>query len=98
MLHESFFLPSQLPPLQPSLPIGSPRDEGEDSDNDVETEVLPLVGRGVAHTLSLLKRDAAPSGAAADEIENVGAGNPFLFHLPLPAESSSPVNKSCVAV
>ena len=40
-------LPSQLPPLQPSLPIEVAEEGGEESDDDVEAEVWPIVGGGV---------------------------------------------------
>ena len=43
------------------------REEGrEESDDDVEAEVWPIVGRGVAHTL--LRRDVTASGAGIDEM------------------------------
>ena len=57
-------LPSQLPPLQSCLLIGSQRREGRivtDSNDDVENEAWSLVGRAVAHTL--LKRAVVLSGA-----------------------------------
>ena len=44
-------LPSQLPPLQPFLPKEVAEEGGEESDDDVEAEVWPIVGRGVAHTI-----------------------------------------------
>ena len=44
-------LPSQLPSLQPSLPIEVAEERGAESGDDVEAEVWPIVGRGVAHTL-----------------------------------------------
>ncbi len=90
-------LPSQLPPLQPSLPIEVAEEGGEDSD-DVEDEVWPLVGRGVAHTL--LKRDAVPSGAGVVEVESVGAGSvgPSPSVPSSPSEPSSPVNNSSDSV
>ena len=44
-------LPSQLPPQQPSLPIEVAEEGGEKSDDDVEAEVWPIFGRGVANTL-----------------------------------------------
>ena len=91
-------LPSQLPPLQPSLPIEVAEEGGEDSDDDVETEIWPLVGRGVAHTL--LKRDAVPSGAGVEEVESVGAGSigPSFSVPSSPAEPSAPVNISSGSV
>ncbi|CAB1112906.1 unnamed protein product [Ectocarpus sp. CCAP 1310/34] len=87
-------LQSQLPPLQPSLPIEVAEEGGEDSDDNVETEVWPLVGRGVAHTL--LKRDAVPSGARVEEVESVGAGSvgPSFSVPSSPAEPSSLANNS----
>ena len=57
-------MPSQLPPLQSCLLIGSQRREGRivtDTDGDVENEAWSLVGRAVAHTL--LKRAVVLSGA-----------------------------------
>ena len=36
-------LPSQLPSLQPSLPIEVAEEGGEGSDDDVEAEVWPIV-------------------------------------------------------
>ena len=38
-------LPSQLPPLQPSLPIEIAEEGGEEYDDDVEAEVWPVVGK-----------------------------------------------------
>ena len=76
-------LPSQLPALQPSLPIEVAEEGGEGSDDDVEAEIWPVVGRGVAHTL--LRRDVTASGAGIDEVVSVDAGsesNAPLFHLP----------------
>ena len=85
-------LPSQLPPLQPSLPIEVAEEGGEESDDDVEAEVWPVVGRGVAHTL--LRRDVTASGAGIDEIVSVDAGS--VSQSPSvpssPSEPSSPVN------
>ena len=63
---------SQLPPLQPSSPIEVAEEGGEESDDDVEAEVWPIVGRGVAHTL--LRRDVTASGAGIDEVVSVDAG------------------------
>ena len=87
-------LPSQLPPLQPSLPIEVAEEGGEESDDDVEAEVWPIVGRGVAHTL--LRRDVTASGAGIDEIVGVNAG--IVGHSPSvpssPSEPFSPVNNS----
>ena len=54
-------LPSQLPPLQPSLSIEVAEEGGEESDDDVQAEVCPIVGGGAAHTL--LRRDVTASGA-----------------------------------
>ena len=76
-------LPSQLPPLQPSLPIEVAEEGGEESDDDAEAEVWPIVGRGVAHTL--LRRDVTAFGAGIDEVVvlmQAVYANPPLFHLP----------------
>ena len=86
-------LPSQLPPLQPSLPIEVAEEGAEESDDDVEAEVRPIVGRGVAHTL--LRRVTA-FGAGIDEVVSVDAGS--VGQSPSvpssPCEPSSPVNNS----
>ena len=66
-------LPSQLPPLQPSLPIEVAEEEGEEIDDDVEAEVWPFVGRGVAHTL--LRRDVTASGTGIHEVVSFDAGS-----------------------
>ena len=81
-------LPSQLPPLQPSLPIEVAEEGGEGSDDDVEAEVWPIIGRGVAHTL--FRRDVTASGARIDEVVSVDAGRVGQS----PSEPSSPVNNS----
>ena len=85
-------LPSQLPPLQPSFSIEVAEEGGEESEDDVEAEVWPFVGRGVAHTL--LRRDATASGAGIDEVVSVDAGS--VGQSPSvpssPSEPSSPVN------
>ena len=65
--------PSRLPPLQPSLPIEVAEEGGEESDDDAEGEVWPLVGRGVAHTL--LKHDVTASGAGVEKVVSVDAGS-----------------------
>ena len=87
-------LPSQLPPLQPSLPIEIAEKGGEESDDDVEAEVWPIVGKGVAYTL--LRRDVTASGAGIVEVVSVGAGS--VGHSPSvpssPSEPSSPANNS----
>ena len=87
-------LPSQLPPLQPSLPIEVAEEGGEESDDDVEVEVWPIDGRGVTHTL--LRRDVTASGAGIDEVVSVDAGS--VGQSPsVPSslfEPSSPVNNS----
>ena len=57
-------LPSQLPPPQPPLPIEIAEEGGEESDNDVEAEVWPIVRRGLAHIL--LRRDVTAGGAGID--------------------------------
>ena len=66
----------------------------EESDDAVETEVRPIVGRGVAHTL--LRRDVTDSGAGIDEVVRVDAGS--VGQSPSvpssPSEPSSPVNNS----
>ena len=84
-------LPSQLPPLQPSLPTEVAEEGGEESDHDVEAEVWPIVGRGVAHT-----RDVTASGAGIDEVVSIDAGSvgqsPSVSYSP--SEPSSPVNNS----
>ena len=87
-------LPSQLPPLQPSLPIEVAEEGGEESNDDVEAEVWPIVGRGVAHTL--LRRDVAASGAGIEEVVSVDADSVGLSpSVPsFPSEPSSPVNNS----
>ena len=64
---------SQLSPLQPSLPIEVAEEGGEESDDDVEAEVWPIVGRGVAHTL--LRRGVTASGAGIDEVVSVDKGS-----------------------
>ena len=87
-------LPSQLPPLQPSLPIEVAEEGGEESGDDVEAEVWLIAWRGVAHTL--LRRDVAASGAGIDEVVSVDAGS--VGQSPSvpssPSEPSSPVNNS----
>ena len=87
-------LSSQLPPLQPSLPIEVAEEGGKESDDDVEAEVWPIIGRGVAHTL--LRRDVTTSGAGIDEVVSVDTGSvgqsPFVPSSP--SEPSSPVNSS----
>ena len=87
-------LPSQLPPLQPSLPIEVAEEGGEESDDDVEAEVWSIVGRGVVHTL--LRRDVTTSGAGIDEVVSVDSGS--VGRSPSvpssPSEPSSPVNNS----
>ena len=87
-------LPSQLPPLQPSLPIEVAEEGGEESDDDVEAEVWPIVERGVAHTL--LRRDVRASSGEIDELVSVDAGS--VGQSPSvpssPSEPSSPVNNS----
>ena len=87
-------LPSQLPPLQPSLPIEVAEKGGEEIDDDIEAEVWPIVGRGVAHIL--LRRDVTASGAGIDEIVSIDAGrvgqSPSVPSSP--SEPSSPVNNS----
>ena len=87
-------LASQFPPLQPSLPIEIAEEGREESDDDVEAEVWPIVGRGVAHTLS--RRDVTASGAGIDEVVNVDAGSVDQFPSvsSSPSEPSSPVNNS----
>ena len=87
-------LPSQLPPLQPSLPIEVAEEGGEEIDDDVEAEVWPIFGRGVAHTLS--RRDVTASGAGIDEVVSVDAGGlGQSSSVPSsPSEASSPVNNS----
>ena len=76
-------LPSQLPPLQPSLLLIEVAEEGgEERDDDVEAEVWPLVGTGVPHIL--LRRDVAVSGGIIDEVSSADAGsvgNPPLCHV-----------------
>ena len=85
-------LPSQPPLLQPSLPIEVAEEGGEEYGNDVEAEVWPIVGRGVAHTL--LRRDVTASGAGIDEVVIVDAGSvgqsPSIPSSPF--APSSPVN------
>ena len=85
---------SQLPPLQPSLPIEVAEEGGEESDDDVEAEVWPIVGRGVAHTL--LRHDITASCAGIDEVAIVNAGS--VGQSPsvpsCPSEPSSPVINS----
>ena len=87
-------LSSQLLPLQPSLPIEVAEEGGEESDDDVEVEVWPIVWRGVAHTL--LRHDVTTSGAGIDEVVSVDAGS--VGQSPpvpsFPSEPSSPVNNS----
>ena len=67
-------LPSQLPPLQPSLLLIEVAEEGgEERDDDVEVAVWPLVGTGVPHIL--LRRDVAVSGGIIDEVSSADAGS-----------------------
>ena len=87
-------LPSQLPSLQPSLPIAVPEGGGEESDDGVEAEVRRIVGRGVAH--ALLRRDVTASGARIDEVVSVDASSvgqsPSVPNTP--SEAPPPVNNS----
>ena len=46
---------------------------GEESKDDTEAEVWPIVGRGVAHTL--LRHDVTASGAGINEVVSVDAGS-----------------------
>ena len=87
-------LPSQLPPLQPSLPIEVEEEGEEESDDDVEAEVWPIVGREVAH--ALLRRNVTASGAGIDDVVSVDAGRVGQSpSVPSSAsEPSSPVNNS----
>ena len=87
-------LPSQLPPLQPFLPIEVAEEEGEESDDNVEAGVWPIVGRGFFHTLS--RPDVTASGAEMAEVVSVDAGS--VGQSPSvpssPSKPSSPVNNS----
>ena len=87
-------LPSQLPPLQPSLPIEVAEEGGEESDDDIEAEIWPIVRRGVAHTR--LRRDVTASGVGIDEVvsADVGSVGQSPFVQSSPSEASSPVNDS----
>ena len=85
---------SQLPPLQSSLQIEVAEEGGESSEDDIEAEVWPIVGRGVAHTL--LRRDLTASGAEIDEVVSADTGSVGQSRsVPSsPSEPSSPVNNS----
>ena len=85
---------SQLPPLQPSLLIEVVEEGGEENDEDVEAEVWPIVGKGVAHTLS--RRHVTAPGAGIDGVVSVGAGSVGQSPSvpPCPSELSLPVNNS----
>ena len=87
-------LPSQLPPLQPSLLLIEVAEEGgEERDDDVEVAVWPLVGTGVHHVL--LRRDVAVSGGIIDEVSSADAGSVGqLSSMPCSPAKNFPSNAS----
>ena len=76
------------------MPIEVAEEGEEESVDDVEAEVWPIVGRGVAHTL--LRRDVKASGAGIDGVVSVDAGSAGQSpSVPSsPSEPSSPVNNT----